>query len=193
MKTRANNKRQFIVDTALALMADRGVDNTSMRALAEACDLNVAALYHYFPSKADLLSAVIAERQYEALMAEPPIDASNGSPEARLGRILTTLYEGILLEDPVWRLVLAESCRGHAGAVSAGRELIDLLTSNLRKWLVEVLPELTVDAELATELVVDSSLRFLIETVLEPDLDGSEAALRRSADLAPLLFGGERA
>jgi AcrR family transcriptional regulator len=188
VKTRANNKRQFIVDTALALMAERGVDNTSMRTLADACELNVAALYHYFPSKADLLSAVIAERQYEAQMAEPPVAATVGTPEQRLAQILATLYDGVLLEEPVWRLVLAESCRGHAGAVAAARQLIDLLASQLRKWVIEVLPELTVDADLATELIVDTSMRFLIDVVLEPETLVAEVADHRAAKLAPLLF-----
>lgn len=188
MKTRANNKRQFIVDTALALMAERGVDNTSMRALADACGLNVAALYHYFPSKADLLSAVIAERQYEAQMAEPPVAASVGTPTERLEQILATLYEGVLLEEAVWRLVLAESCRGHAGAVDAARELIDLLASNLHKWVIEVLPEIRVEADHATELIVDTSMRFLVDVVLDPEIDVAIAARDRAERLGPMLF-----
>jgi AcrR family transcriptional regulator len=190
LKTRSNNKRQFIVDTALALMAERGVDNTSMRTLADACGLNVGALYHYFPSKADLLSAVIAERQYDALMSEAPVSAGTGTPEERLAKILATIYDGVLLEEPVWRLVLAESCRGHSGAVGAARELIELLRSNLRMWVEEVLPELVVDPDIATELVVDACLRFLIEVVLEPDLEVGDAASDQAAKLAPLLFSG---
>ena len=57
-------QRQHILDTALALMAQRGVDGTSMRDLAAATGLNVASLYHYFSSKHDLLVAVLAERGF---------------------------------------------------------------------------------------------------------------------------------
>ena len=49
------NQRERILDAALLLMSDRGAGSTSMRQLAKACDLNVASIYHYFPSKADLL------------------------------------------------------------------------------------------------------------------------------------------
>ncbi len=35
-----------------------------MRDLAAATGLNVASLYHYFPSKQDLLVAVLAERGF---------------------------------------------------------------------------------------------------------------------------------
>ena len=39
------------------LVSERGAAGTSMRRLAAACGLNVATIYHYFPSKADLLRA----------------------------------------------------------------------------------------------------------------------------------------
>jgi AcrR family transcriptional regulator len=176
------------MDTALELMAERGVDNTGMRTLADACGLNVAALYHYFPSKADLLSAVIAERQYEALMAEPPVAPTPGTPEERLTKIIATIFDGAVLEAPVWRLVLAESCRGNQAAVRAARDLIELLETNLAGWLAEVLPELAIDIDLATGLIVDGAMGFLIEVVLDPTVDPETAAGDRAAKLAPLLF-----
>ena len=53
--------RSRILQIALTLMSQRGVDGTSMRDLAGAAGLNVASLYHYFPSKRDLLEAVLVE------------------------------------------------------------------------------------------------------------------------------------
>ena len=52
-----SNQRQHILAVALSLMAQHGVDGTSMRDLAGATGLNVASLYHYFPSKRELLVA----------------------------------------------------------------------------------------------------------------------------------------
>ena len=51
--------RARILDAALSLMSEHGVAGTSMRMLAGECGLNVATLYHHFPSKADLLRAVL--------------------------------------------------------------------------------------------------------------------------------------
>ena len=56
--------RRRILQIALTLMAQRGVDGTSMRDLASAAGLNVASLYHYFPSKRDLLEAVLVEQGF---------------------------------------------------------------------------------------------------------------------------------
>ncbi len=57
-----------------------------MRQLATACGLNVATIYHYFPSKADLLRSVMAERRYgERLGTEGPGLDPRG-PAARAAR-----------------------------------------------------------------------------------------------------------
>ena len=66
--------RTRILDSALGLMSERGAAGTSMRRLADACGLNVATIYHYFPSKADVLRAVIEERRYGERTALARID-----------------------------------------------------------------------------------------------------------------------
>ena len=63
-RTEAPNQRERILRTALSLMSQQGVDGTSMRSLAAATGLTVATLYHYFPSKRDLLVAVLEERGF---------------------------------------------------------------------------------------------------------------------------------
>ena len=71
------SRRDDILDVALDLMSEHGAAATSMRSLATACNVNVAALYHYFPSKADLLRSVIEERRYALRLQDvPAIDVS---------------------------------------------------------------------------------------------------------------------
>ena len=85
---RGHDTRERILDEALSLMATRGADATGMRAVADACGLNVAALYYHFPSKAALLRAVIAERHYELLLQIAPIDPHAGTTQERMERLL---------------------------------------------------------------------------------------------------------
>ena len=68
--------RSRILQIALTLMAQRGVDGTSMRDLASAAGLNVASLYHYFPSKRDLLEAVLVEHGFLPV-STPRIDPAS--------------------------------------------------------------------------------------------------------------------
>jgi AcrR family transcriptional regulator len=63
-QSNGTSTRGRILDIALSLMSQRGVDGTSMRDLASAAGLNVASLYHYFPSKRELLEAVLVEHGF---------------------------------------------------------------------------------------------------------------------------------
>src|ERR1700722_16064566 len=88
----ATSQRQHILNTALALMAQRGVDGTSMRDLASAAGLNVASLYHYFPSKRELLGPVLEERGFSAGLAA----AGPGAPTRGASDGLADLPDDIL-------------------------------------------------------------------------------------------------
>ena len=97
-------------------MAQRGVDGTSMRDLAAAAGLNVASLYHYFPSKRDLLEAVLVEQGF--LPVQAPRSEFNGAGPAvtnlagLLADILVSMFD---VEDFV-RLMVGESIRGESTA-----------------------------------------------------------------------------
>ena len=89
--TEAPSQRDRILDIALALMAEQGASGTSMRQLAKACDLNVAAIYHYFPSKAELLRSVIEERRYGLRLQELPVVEIVPDPRRRLVILIETI------------------------------------------------------------------------------------------------------
>ena len=56
-----------------------------MRDLAGAAGLNVASLYHYFPSKRDLLEAVLVEQGIHPIES-PPTDGDAGAEEPHRAR-----------------------------------------------------------------------------------------------------------
>jgi AcrR family transcriptional regulator len=61
-------RRQQILDSAIALLAQRGVDRASLRTVGEAIGVSHTALRHYFSSRDELL--VEAYRMHEARAAE---------------------------------------------------------------------------------------------------------------------------
>ncbi len=61
-RVRANDyetKRQLILDKAAGLIARKGFDVATMMDVAKACSASKSHLYHYFPSKEDLLYAIV--------------------------------------------------------------------------------------------------------------------------------------
>jgi AcrR family transcriptional regulator len=53
-------RRAAIVDKAATLFASRGFLGAAMSDLAKACETSKSSLYHYYPSKEDLLYAVMS-------------------------------------------------------------------------------------------------------------------------------------
>ena len=180
--------RSRILDSALGLMSERGAAGTSMRSLAGACGLNVATIYHYFPSKADVLRAVIEERRYGERMAaeDPPLDSSLPAGE-RLAALLRWLWAGTLTEQSVLRLIIGEGLRGDAGAQESARGLVAQLDRGLAGWMADGFPELrerAIDPAVAGRLVRRHLLALVAEHLAAGDADGDAAA----AELATALF-----
>lgn len=186
------NQRQRILQTALSLMAQHGVDGTSMRSLAAATGLNVASLYHYFPSKRDLLVAVLEERGFIddlAVAAEP---ALSRDPVLSLADLLTDILESMLEVEDFVRLMLGEVLRGDQTAQAVGTELFAATESSLELWLSDQRPRLCPAGE---ETALARLLRSLLVGLLIEHLAGvleggrgSTAVFRaRAEEIAALI------
>jgi AcrR family transcriptional regulator len=180
-------QRARILDAALTLVSELGAAGTSMRRLASTCGLNVATIYHYFPSKADLLQALIEERRYGERMAadSPPCDLSLGTHD-RFAVFFGWVVVQTLEEETVLRLLLGEGMHGNATARRSARDLLAALDLTLAGWLASGFPELPVGtpAPLAARLV----RRALLSLVTEHVATGQADVASYADDLAAALF-----
>lgn len=186
----ATNQRERILDTALTLMAEQGAGSTSMRQLAKACDLNVAGIYHYFPSKADLLRSVIEERQYELRLQELPDIATDVPPRALLTGLIVEMWRGATEEELIWRLLLGEGLHGDETAVAMGQELLATIEVSLDEWLRRLFPERADQVPALVDLVTSQLFSFFVEQLFRPGFtaDGVRA---RAELIAALAFPDE--
>jgi AcrR family transcriptional regulator len=181
--------RSRILDAALTLMSQLGSAGTSMRRLATACGLNVATIYHYFPSKADLLRALIEERRYGERLAteEPAIDATL-PPGERMAGFVLWVAERTLEEEVVLRLLLGEALRADATARDTAVGLLAQLDVGLTAWLARGFPEL--DARgLTPELGARLVRRSVLALVTEHLATGSVDVDAHATELATVMFG----
>lgn len=86
-KTHQRETRREILDAALGLFAQHGFHGTGMRQIARAVGINEASLYHYFPSKEQLLDAVLFEPDDAGRPALAPT-----LPQAFAGQTLDELH-----------------------------------------------------------------------------------------------------
>ena len=185
------DQRSRILDTALALMAEQGASTTSMRQLAGACDINVATLYHYFPSKSALLRAVIEERGYGdelESMREPPV-ARRGAPATRLANLLGYVAGEAMEAESVWRLFLGEAVHSDVDAMSMARQLSGTFEEALSRWIPELLPEFDGDVAALSRLLRSQLFGMMIEVLVSPEIDRVDLVQRRSTELATLVLG----
>jgi AcrR family transcriptional regulator len=123
-------------------MSQRGVDGTSMRDLASACDLNVASLYHYFPSKRELLEAVLIEHGFM------PVNTSNPDPkkyddiDTPLGRLLADMLVSMFEVEDFVRLLLGEAIRAETTARAVAFDVFSTFQSSIEGWITEHRPDL---------------------------------------------------
>jgi AcrR family transcriptional regulator len=117
------NARSSIKQIAAQLMAERGYDSTSLRQLANDAGITLGTLYHYFPSKEELLSELIDDAMRPLLAT---LDRAY-SPEDDPVRALREMIESFI------RIALEEL--GRAVVLIADNELRALSPERLERAL----------------------------------------------------------
>lgn len=194
-KDEGRDTRRDILDRALELFATHGFTGSSMRDIAKAVGVRESALYHHFPNKNAILTAVLEESGPGALNSLMTghlvrIIESMGARQflSMMGEALVTLWS-TQRERHLLRLILSEMPRlKEAGLFDAQAQI-----KNVRARVAEVLGEL-VDRDLVREVdPVTTALRFmgplmllrvmhLVDLGAEPDLDAMRADLARHLD-----------
>jgi AcrR family transcriptional regulator len=178
------------LSTALTLMAQQGVDGTSMRNLAAATGLNVASLYHYFPSKRDLLVAVLEERGFVdgvAAASQPSMD-----PDSGLGDLLYEVLCSMLEVEDFVRLMMGEVMRGDDTAFAVGGDLFSATQTSLEQWLEQHSPRVCPPDRRApmARMLVSLLVGVFFEHVagVSDGVGDAKAAFRARADEAAALI-----
>lgn len=87
-------KKKGILDKAAALIARKGFDVATMMDVAKACGTSKSHLYHYFPSKEELLFAIVYEHITQQVEDIRRLVAQPGSAEERFERFVDSFVRG---------------------------------------------------------------------------------------------------
>jgi len=107
------DRRQAILDAALDAFAERGFHGSSVRDIARSVGVHEATLYHYFPSKAAILDALIdqllAGRQALYTAADDPTRTLEETLHELIARFMAVMQEE--RERKFLRLLMIEGPR----------------------------------------------------------------------------------
>lgn len=88
-----DDKRQRILEEAAILFASAGFESARLQDVAAACSMSKSALYHYFPSKDELLYVMIREHIMSAVCELEAIARGPGEPRNRLSQFVRAMVK----------------------------------------------------------------------------------------------------
>ncbi|MDA2804320.1 TetR family transcriptional regulator [Nocardiopsis suaedae] len=127
MRSRSQNqRRRRIVQTAAALALRGGVEAMQMRTVAERAGVALGTLYRYFPSKMDLVVAVVTE---ELDLLESSIERRPPAAPTAAGRAVDVLMRATrgLMREPELADALVRSLIMAEVKTELGQRITDLL------------------------------------------------------------------
>lgn len=186
-------RREQLLDAALALIAEHGYGGASMEAVAREADISKTVVYDAFGDRHGLLKALLEreqERVLTAIAAAMPTPPLSGDPAELLTAGFTRVLEAVRDDPDTWRLILLPA----DGTPPAVRAEVDRHRSRILRqlepmvaWGAERLGLGHLDHELAAEAIlalVESGARL---TLTQPERYPPERLARFSADLLAVI------
>ena len=193
----AQRMRAVMIEAALTLFAQGGLDAVSMRGLSARLNISAMTPYHYFADKAELLSALwqhVLKDQYAAIFQA--IEAHVGA-RARLRAYIDAFLLYYEAHPDEYRLVFLTQHAAHqsekVGAEQASIfvELRSLFRRTTSEFAAEIGADIT-HLKIAEDLVVIALLGYLQAALLNRRYPWSERAVLRSACVSQTLLMIER-
>lgn len=162
-KTQIQNLQQMIKETAWQQIAKEGAPALSLRAIARTLKITAPAIYNYFPSRDDLVTALIVDAFTS--LGESQKESIHSIPGDRLQARLSTL--GLAYRD--WALTYPQRYQLIFGTPIPGYEAPADITLPAAAWalipLIETLQALSEADKLRTENIAQltPALRSMLE------------------------------
>ena len=183
----AENRRNQLLDIALALFAERGIENVSIKDLAAEAKVAQGLIYYYFESKEALLEAVF-QRFNPFPQVQSIIEQISGMP-VQEGLLLFTRGVAMLMPEKrnIFRILLREliSPRNNllTQALPSQEETVKQLVQYFQERITAgelkphqpVIPIQMLISSFLISLVAEQSLELLGPQLVEIILDGIRA------------------
>ena len=191
-------RREQILETALKLFAKRGFDATSTRQIAKEAGIAEGLIFHYFPTKARLLTAILEDRMEgrRAFRSElrPLLEDASGKPVPEVLGAVASGWLATLHRDEEFVVVLfaAAQTNPEVGAAWQGliREGTELLTGYLASRVEAGELREDLPLETAATMFVSSLMIFFLARRRLPDQEWCEQSDAYARELISVWLEG---
>ena len=105
------DKRRLILDAAIRVFARQGFHATRVSDIADEAGVAYGLVYHYFPSKDEVLNELFSARWSLLLGAIDEIDRSEGSPREKLGGVAAFIVDSYRYDPELMKVIIVEVTR----------------------------------------------------------------------------------
>jgi AcrR family transcriptional regulator len=193
-------RREQILKTALKLFAAQGFDGTATRQIAKDAGIAEGLIFHYFPTKASLLTAILEDRLEgrRAFRSElrPLLEDAGGKPVAEVLRAVASGWLATLRRDEEIVVVLFTAAQVNPEVREAWQGLIregaELLTGYLaaRVEAGELREDLPL--ETAATMFVSSLMIFFLTRRYLSELEWEKQSDAYACELISVWLEGAR-
>jgi AcrR family transcriptional regulator len=172
-------KRNFILDAASEIIAKEGIENLSIRKIANKIEYSPAIIYHYFDDKEDILNNWMQKGYKRIIESLHTVQYSNCEPQERLKEGIRKYIE-ISLEMPdEYKTILLNNSRKileHTSVLDEGasskRQAISILCQNLKEIDINQYDDKTV--ELTAQVIWTSTYGLIIRLIIEKNISDKQ-------------------
>ena len=188
----STNRRLSLLQAALELFSTQGYDGTTTRAIAVRIGVTEALLFKHFPTKQELLRAVVEEFGPRSLFTPPPSSFETLRVRAALDGFVTQYLDRFWVNRAFMRMVFTTPKRDQAVFADTWAEffkqglyLYSLLTERIEQG--ELQPG---SADAALEIISTATSGFLQRVLNDEPEDWETARTQFVMRLLQVLFDG---
>jgi len=193
-------RREQILETALRLFAAQGFDGTSTRHIAKEVGVAEGLIFHYFPTKASLLTAILQDR-LEGRRAfrtrlRPLLEDAGGEGVPEVLRVVASGWLATLKRDEEFVVVLFATAQTNPEVRAAWQGLIregtELLTGYLASRVEAGELRKDLPLETAATMFVSSLMIFFLTRRNLPEAEWQDKSDAYARELISAWLEGAR-
>jgi TetR/AcrR family transcriptional regulator, fatty acid metabolism regulator protein len=150
---KAADKRRAILDAAVKVFARQGFHACRVADIADEAGVAYGLVYHYFPSKDEILNTLFLERWQVMLQTIREVDAQQIAVREKLGAIASFIVDSYAHDPDLMKVIIVEVTRAansfgqtHLGTI---REAYSLIAEIVTKAQNDGLFKVEIDAQFA--------------------------------------------
>jgi len=163
-------QRRDILQAARKVFAQKGVQGTGMKHVAEAAGMGRSSLYHYFKDKEDLVAALIQEQmELEVEQFKAALDKGEGSPLERILQLVSQQVDTFDEWTEMAALTLDMSTRYSQNLRPFFQDLRTILAALIEEGQVHGDIDQRLDAEFTSASLIATIDGLLLQYAVDPD------------------------